>query len=540
MKTWWHGLALRNKLQIPTQLALLAVLTCAQMWVMSQFEQRMILSAAQNAQSSAMQSFLALNGMMLNGSISDTTTRATFLKKMNSQDGVRDFHLVRSKSTIEAFGAGLAEENKGDELDQAAISSNTLQTRYSNNDTHSVRVVVPIPAGQNFHGTNCLQCHVVPEGTVTGAISLTLDLEQEQQALDKLNTLLWGGQLGLQILLFFLIGALIRNVTEPAHQLEQTILLIKANGDLSKRAPVSSGDEIGRIAGAFNALVENFQQIVREVHSHADRVSYSAGQLSQNANQVAANSQQQSDAATNTASAVEEMSLSIATVAEATNGVAHLSQESLTRANSGQQNLQQMIGEINRVETAVTQMAESVEAFVKSSQSITSMTQQVRDIAEQTNLLALNAAIEAARAGEQGRGFAVVADEVRKLAEKSAQSATQIDVVTKALGEQSQQVEQSVQSGLQSLRTSQAHIDSVASVLVQANESVTGVNAGVDNITSSVNEQKRASQEIARNVENIADMAEGNNAAVQQTVQSVQEMEQLATALKESVGRFKV
>jgi methyl-accepting chemotaxis protein len=540
MNTWWHGLSLRNKLQIPTQIALLVVLTLAQTWVMKQFEEKMFHNAAQSAQSSAMQSFLALNGMMLNSSISDTATRATYLKKMTSQDGVLEFHLVRGKAVSDAFGAGLPEENTSDELDRAAISTNTLQTKIHNDSTPSMRVVVPIAAGQNFHGTNCLQCHIVPEGTVTGAISLTVNLEQEKQALDKLNYMLWGGQLCLQVFLFFLIGALIHNVTEPAHQLEQTMLFIKANGDLSKRAPVTSGDEIGRIAGVFNSLLDNFQQIVREVHTHANDVSSAAQQLTLSAHQVAENSQRQSDAAINTASAVEEMSVSISSVADATNAVANLSQESLVRANSGQQNLQQMMGEINRVEDAVKQMADSVEAFVKSSQSITSMTQQVRDIAEQTNLLALNAAIEAARAGEQGRGFAVVADEVRKLAEKSAQSASQIDEVTKALGDQSEQVERSVQSGLQSLQTSQAHIQSVATVLAQANESVNGVNAGVDNITASVNEQKQSSQDIARNVENIASMAEGNNAAVQRTVEAVQDMERLAEALKSSVGRFKV
>jgi methyl-accepting chemotaxis protein len=519
---------------------LLVVLTIAQLWIMKQFEVKMFHSASQSAQSSAMQSFLALNGMMLNGSISQAETRATFLKKMASQDDVIEFHLTRGKAISDAFGNGLPEENTGDETDLAAISNNTVQTKIRDGEAHSIRVVIPIQAGQNFHGTDCLQCHAVPEGTVTGAISLTVNLEKEQQELKQLNILLWAGQLGLQVLLFFMIGGLIRNVIEPAHKLEQTMLHIKASGDLSKRAPMTNDDEIGRIAWVFNALLENFQQIVREVHAHADEVSSSAIQLASSAQQVAENSQHQSDAATKTAGAVEEMSISIASVADATNGVAHLSQESLTRANSGQQNLQQMMGEINRVEDAVKLMAGSVEAFVKSSQSITSMTQQVREIAEQTNLLALNAAIEAARAGEQGRGFAVVADEVRKLAEKSAQSASEIDVVTKALGNQSEQVERSVQSGLQSLQTSQTHIQSVATVLAQANESVTGVNAGVDNITASVNAQKQSSQEIARNVENIASMAEGNNVAVQRTVQAVHDMERLAAALKDSVGRFKV
>jgi methyl-accepting chemotaxis protein len=540
MNNWWHGLTLSKKLQIPIQLALLLVLTSAQIWVSKQFDTKMVQSATQNIQSSAMQTFLTLNGMMLNGTISQVDSRATFLKKMASQDEVTDFHLVRGKAVADSFGEGLPQENLGDEIDRVAISSNKIQTIHQAGENPSIRVVVPLAAEKNFHGTNCIQCHVVAEGTVLGAISLTVNLKNEEKELRRLNILLWSGQACLQVFLFILIGALIRNVVSPAHKLEQTMVLIKASGDLSKRAPVESKDEIGRIAGVFNTLLENFQQIVREVHMHAEDVNNSAMLLGSSSQQVAENSRDQSSAAKKTATAVGVMSGSIDSVSGVTEKVANLSKESLNRAIVGQQNLQRMVAEINSVETAVKQMAGSVDAFVKSSRSITDMTQQVRDIAEQTNLLALNAAIEAARAGEQGRGFAVVADEVRKLAEKSAQSASQIDEVTKTLGEQSKQVELSVQSGLQSLLTSQEHIQSVSSVFVESNKSVAGVSEGVDNITASVNEQKHANQEITNNIENIAQMAQSNSTAVQRTVEAAQAMEKMAVSLKETVGRFKV
>lgn len=541
MKNWWSRLSLKNKLQVPIQLILLLILILAQRWAMDQFEARVLKEAQQKALVSADGVINGLNMLMINGIISQEDQRQLFVKKMGASDKVEELRVIRAKQVQDQFGPGLPEEQAKDDMDRAAIESKKPQfLAASEGGKHTLRAVVPFITSTNFRGTNCMQCHQVQPGSVNGAASITLDMEEEHAAIQQASVLLWSGQLLIQVVLFFVIGWVINLVTRPSKELQSTMLAMQADGDLSKRVPVRSTDEIGQTAEAFNALAKSFHSIVGQVHGYANQVTTSASSLAHNAEEIAQSSQQQSDSAANMASAVDEMSASISSVADSANGVSQLSQESLKRAIHGQITLQEMIAEIGQVENAVKQMASSVGAFVKSTQAITNMTQQVRDIAEQTNLLALNAAIEAARAGEQGRGFAVVADEVRKLAEKSAQSASQIDVVTKTLADQSEQVEKSIQTGMQSLQSSQTHMQSVAAVLEESKESVESVNRGVDGITASVNEQKQASQDIARNVENIATMAESNNASIMRTVLAAKDMEQLADNLKQSVGHFKL
>ncbi len=340
-----------------------------------------------------------------------------------------------------------------------------------------------------------------------------------------------GGALGYSI---------IRGINRSVSELRGVMAKMSADGDLSKRAKVYGQDEIGQAATSFNSLIDGFANIIRQVIGGAGTVSGTAAQLSSSSLQIAKSSQAQSEAAVSTAAAMEQITVSINSVAANTEDVRKLSEKSLQQTQQGNQSTAAMIGEIGRVQEAVNQIAGSVKEFVDSTRAIAGMTRQVKEIADQTNLLALNAAIEAARAGEQGRGFAVVADEVRKLAEKSAKSANEIDQVTNSLNQKSAQVEATVQAGLHSLHATREQVERVSTMLTEAGEAVTQSSHGVSDIAASVGEQSLASSEIARNVEKIAQMSEENHAAVEANTQDIVRLEELARELQEAVSRFRV
>ncbi len=214
--------------------------------------------------------------------------------------------------------------------------------------------------------------------------------------------------------------------------------------------------------------------------------------------------------------------------------------ESVERTTEGSHKVSQLVGEVARIQQNMGEIARTVDEFVRSTQAITGMTKEVRDIADQTNLLALNAAIEAARAGEAGRGFAVVADEVRKLAEKSGKSANEIDAVTHSIMAQSDAVQAAIEAGEKSIDASTQLAGEVEGVLTHSRDAVMQSRHGVNDITESVWSRRWRSTEIAQSMERIANMVEETNAAARSVSTSTGDLRTLSQNLAQAVSGFRV
>ncbi len=481
-----------------------------------------------------------LTGMMITGTVGQ---REVFLDQIKQLSIIKDLHVARSEAVVKLYGPDTKSKRELDSLEQQVMRDGKPYVSVEHENGNSfLRVINPTNASPNYLGKDCIVCHQVPEGTVLGLVSMKVSLDSVEAEVASFRLKIAGAALGALGALLLIIYFLTHHfVTAPLEQLRQGLRdIARGEGDLTRRLPVSGKDEVGQSAYVFNEMMGNFQQLVSQVRDAASQVSARVSALSDSADRVSQSSHLQNEKSNDAAAAVEQLVSSISSIAQSAEHVQHQSQESLARANEGSRNLQTLLGEMNVVESAVKEMAESVNNFVRNTEAITTMTREVKDIAEQTNLLALNAAIEAARAGEQGRGFAVVADEVRKLAEKSSRSASEIDSITANLSAQSVAVRRSIEAGIHHLETSQAAVASVSSVLQATNGSVSEVDHGLEAIASATDQQRRFSGDVETSIEAIAGMARDNTGAVEQTAGAAHDLKRLADGLANLVGRFKV
>jgi methyl-accepting chemotaxis protein len=312
------------------------------------------------------------------------------------------------------------------------------------------------------------------------------------------------------------------------------------DGDLTKRALVEGSDEISATAAEFNKLIESFQTIIGKVFFNSIEVAHASQQLIGEANLVASGSNQQRDAALATASAMTQLTENMNQVSQNATETAGISETSSELSAEGMKIVHNASAEMERISTSVTQSAEVVYALGERSKAISGIVQTIREIADQTNLLALNAAIEAARAGEQGRGFAVVADEVRKLAERTSKATGEIGQMIGAIQGETQSAIVSIEAGTGQARNGADLARQAASSLERINSGARVTMEKVDAIASAVAQQSRAGHTIAENVSNIRQMAESNSAAAEKALGEASQLNYLAANLKEIGNVFKL
>jgi len=347
--------------------------------------------------------------------------------------------------------------------------------------------------------------------------------------------------IAIAVIVVGLLGfTIVRSLSANLHATQVVLNEIGANLDFTRRIPVRSNDELGQIASTFNGLLEQLQTNFLQLRDSVTRVATSAHSMTRSSAEVANASTRQSEAASNMAATMEELSVSISHVGDRAGQASQLSEEAGKLARSGGTVIAQTVTGIREISQVVSGSAVQVSQLQDQSVQISSVIQVIREIADQTNLLALNAAIEAARAGEQGRGFAVVADEVRKLAERSARSTEQITATVGQVRTSAETVSTTMEETVGRVNASVARADDAGDAIRKIGESSQHTVEMVGEIADAIKEQSRASQSVAQIVEQIAMMAEQSSVAAGNSAATASELDELATGMQNVIDGYKL
>ena len=347
--------------------------------------------------------------------------------------------------------------------------------------------------------------------------------------------------LGSAVVLLLVLAILfVRSITVPLVTLRRTIVSVAENSDFTVRADASGRDELSQTAQAFNSLLENVQNSLRAVLENAENITNAAQKVSAASQRSADSSSDQSEAAAAMAAAVQEMTVSINHINDSMHDALGRVNEAGASADTGVQVMSRSRAEMDTIATQVVDTSSAIDRLCAQSESISKILQVIKDVADQTNLLALNAAIEAARAGEQGRGFAVVADEVRKLAERTTQSTKEIADLVVSMQSSSRDAVSRMASVSGQVDVGKKLSYTAADHMNEIRGSANNVVIAINDISVSLNEQSSTAQSIGQKVEAVAILSETNNQTATETASVARDLDAFAASLRNAVNQFKV
>ncbi|EGR1021408.1 methyl-accepting chemotaxis protein [Vibrio cholerae] len=368
-----------------------------------------------------------------------------------------------------------------------------------------------------------------------------IDLTAIQANTDQLN---WKITLALLVCASVIIVASVTMLHvsfKPLSRLNTLVAnLSQGNGDLTQRLAVESKDEIGQICNSINLFIEKLQQMFIDVADSSKEIDRAVVHLSNQARSNLNTLNQHTQETEQAITAIEEMSASAGSIAQSADDAALLTERTNRYADESKQTVTEAVNSVNGLVNQVSSMAETITRMSEDTKQINSVLQVIGAIAEQTNLLALNAAIEAARAGEQGRGFAVVADEVRALASRTQQSTSQINDMLATLKTTTENVVKEMDSTRIHCEETAERTNHVMDSLNVVTDSVAEMNNLNTLIATSAMEQRQVTHEVSKNMAAIQEMVRKLNMNAAQVTSVSNELQNTSHALSDVVGRFRV